>query len=78
MPIVADTCFLIDWSRFRRRDLLVRLFGKIVVTQHIINEIRSDYAVEYVSSLIASDKLYIYPVTSSVESCNGSNVLCST
>ncbi len=67
LSAVADTCFLIDWARFRRRDLLTKLFNKIVVTQHILDEVRSNYTIEYIASLIASDKLLVYPITPSVE-----------
>ncbi|MCD6488436.1 MAG: hypothetical protein J7K21_04345 [Desulfurococcales archaeon] len=67
VPAVADTCFLIDWARYRRRDILTKLLGKIVVTRHILDEIKSDLTLEYISYLITNNYLTIYPITTPVE-----------
>ena len=33
---VVDACFLIDWSRYRRRELLASLFKAILVHEEVL------------------------------------------
>jgi hypothetical protein len=39
---VADTCFLIDWSRYRKMGSIFRLFKVIFVPENVLNEIESE------------------------------------
>jgi len=61
-----DTCFLIDWSRYRRRELLERAFEYVFVTEEVLSEVRTERTVEYVSELLARGFLVIYPFKSEV------------
>ena len=64
---VADACFLIDWSRYRRRDLLEKLFNLILIHEETLLQLRSPPAIEYTSSLLASGLLRLYPWSSDDE-----------
>ncbi len=57
---VADTCFLIDWARFRRRDLLFRLFKTVFVPEDVLNEVRSEGTIAWISSALSKDYLALY------------------
>ncbi len=68
MIAVSDTCFLIDWARFSRRDLLFRIFDKVLVPKQILDEVKSLTTVEFVSSYMASGSLvYFEPIPSVLE-----------
>ncbi|MCC6060950.1 MAG: hypothetical protein LM578_05425 [Desulfurococcaceae archaeon] len=36
---IADTCFLIDWARYRHRDVLFKLFKTVFVPETILREV---------------------------------------
>jgi len=38
---IADTCFLIDWARYRHRDVLFKLFKTVFVLETILREVKS-------------------------------------
>jgi hypothetical protein len=57
----ADACFLIDWSRYRRKNILERLFDLLLIHEETLLQLRSPPAIEYVSSLLASGLLRLYP-----------------
>jgi len=63
----VDTCFLIDWSRYSRRDVLERLFDYCYITEDVLDEIRSDATVAYVASLLAKGFLVFYPFKRELE-----------
>jgi hypothetical protein len=58
---VADACFLIDWSRYRRKGILEKLFDLLLIHEETLLQLRSPPAIEYVSSLLASGLLRLYP-----------------
>ncbi len=58
---VVDACFLIDWSRFRRRRILEELFDVLLVHEEVLGQVRSEVTVEYASSLLAKGVLRLYP-----------------
>ena len=65
---IADTCFLIDWSRYRRRDILFRLFRTVFVPENVLNEVKSENVITWISEGLRSDKLALYtPVSDEVE-----------
>ena len=57
---VADTCFLIDWARFRHRDLIFKLFKTVFVPETILHEIKSESTVMWVALNLASGNLALY------------------
>jgi len=38
----VDTCFIIDWARYRRAELLERIFDRILLTEHVLREVKSE------------------------------------
>ena len=58
---VIDTCFLIDWSRFRKREILEKLFNVLLIHEEVLRQIRSESAIEYVSELFTKGVLRLYP-----------------
>ena len=62
-----DTCFLIDWSRYSRRDLLRKLFDYGFVIEEVLNEVKSEKTLTYLSSLLAEGFLVIYPFRREIE-----------
>uniref|UniRef100_A0A7C3SM55 DNA-binding protein n=1 Tax=Thermofilum pendens TaxID=2269 RepID=A0A7C3SM55_THEPE len=64
---VADACFLIDWARFRRRELLANLFELVFVHEEVLAQIRSPSAIDFVSRLLARGALRLYPWSAAEE-----------
>jgi len=60
---IADTCFVIDWARFRYRDLLFKLFKAVYVPELVLKEVKSESTVEWVASALASGNMAIYTET---------------
>ena len=57
---VLDACFIIDWSRYRRRKLLSKLFDIMYIHEEVLAQIRSIVAIEYVTELMARGTLRLY------------------
>ena len=57
---IADTCFLIDWARYRRRDILFKLFRTVFVPEQVLNEIRSENTIAWVARSLAEGVLALY------------------
>lgn len=63
-----DTCFLIEWCRYRNRDLLVKAFKYAYVTEDVLVEVKSEKTLEFTSNLLSSGFLVIYPFRRELES----------
>ena len=63
----VDSCFLIDWSRYRKRDLLPDLFEALFMHEEILSQLRSPVPTEYVSHLLSRGILRLYPWSSREE-----------
>jgi len=61
-----DTCFIIDWARYRNRRILEEIFEHGYVVEEILNEVKSESAVAYLGELMARDFLVIYPFRSAL------------
>ncbi|RLF13691.1 MAG: hypothetical protein DRJ66_07385 [Thermoprotei archaeon] len=57
---VLDACFIIDWSRYRRRKLLSKLFDIMYIHEEVLAQIRSTIAIEYVTELMMRGILRLY------------------
>jgi len=60
---IADTCFLIDWARYRDRDLLFKIFNAVFVPESVLREIKSEATVSWVASKLAENRLALYTET---------------
>jgi len=63
---IADTCFLIDWSAWRRRDLLFRLFRVVFVPELILREVQSERTILWLSEGLAAGSLALFTETPDV------------
>jgi hypothetical protein len=64
---VADSSFLIDWSRYSRRDLLTRLFDVVHVPESVLLEIQLPPAVDWVAERLADGSFALFTETPDVE-----------
>ncbi len=65
---IADTCFLIDWARYRDRSVLFRLFKTVFVPEQVLGEVRSESTISWIADAMARDLLSLYtPTASEVE-----------
>jgi len=46
---VVDACFLIDWCRFRRRELVKAVFSRLYVDEEVLAQFRSEAVLELVA-----------------------------
>ncbi len=60
---VADTCFLIDWARFRLRDALFGVFRTVFVPESVLREVKSENTIAWISSNLAARRLALYTET---------------
>jgi len=60
---IADTCFLIDWARYRNRDLLFKIFDVVFVSESVLREIKSETTISWIASKLAENKLALYTET---------------
>ncbi len=63
MFAIADTCFLIDWSSWRRRDLLLKLFTTVFVPERVLREVESGNVIEWIASSMAAGSLSLFTET---------------
>lgn len=57
-----DTCFLIDWARYRKKELIGKIFKKGFITEEALEEIETESTLKFVSKLLEEDFLIIYPL----------------
>ena len=60
---IADTCFLIDWSKYRYRDILFKIFRTVFVPEEVLREIKSEDTITWISRELARDNLSLYTVS---------------
>jgi len=63
---IADTCFLIDWASWRRRDVLFQLFRAVFVPESVLNEVRSEGTLEWLVNALARGSLALFTETPGV------------
>ncbi len=59
--------FLIDWAKYSRRELIIDLFDYCLVVDEVLNEIRSEDTIAFVSELLAKGFLVFYPFRREIE-----------
>ena len=66
MIAIADTCFLIDWIRYRRREILFQLFNIVFVPESVLNEIKSEKTIMWICEKLIEGKLVLFTETSDI------------
>jgi predicted nucleic acid-binding protein len=64
---VIDTSFLIDWARYSKRDLLSKVYDKIIILSKILDEIKSEITLIYVVSEMEKQFFIYVDITSQIE-----------
>ena len=57
---IADTCFIIDWARYRNREIIFRVFDIVFIPEAVLREIKSGTTITWVARGLASGKLSLY------------------
>ncbi len=58
---IADTSFIIDWVRYSGRDLLFRLFSTVWIPEPVLNEVRSENSLSWITGKLAEGKFALFP-----------------
>ena len=66
MIAIADTCFLIDWIRYRRREILFQIFDVVYVPEEVLREIASENTLKEIVYYLSQGKLILYTPTRDV------------
>ncbi|RLG52018.1 MAG: hypothetical protein DRN99_07960 [Thermoproteota archaeon] len=48
MIAVCDTCFLIDWARYSRRELVFKAFRRLLTPKQVLDEVVSERTLEFI------------------------------
>ena len=58
---VLDACFIIDWARYEKRELLKSLFDRAFIHRDVLNQLVSERAISLASKWLGEGFLAIYP-----------------
>ncbi|MCK4614898.1 MAG: type II toxin-antitoxin system VapC family toxin [Thermoplasmata archaeon] len=61
---VIDACFIIDWSRYRRKEILKKVFRKLYITESVLGELKSESTISFVGDMIADEYLALFDISS--------------
>ena len=64
---VMDACFIIDWARWRRRDLLWRVFSAGFVPEPVLREVVTPTPLRALREWMAAGLLTVYPSSRELE-----------
>ncbi len=63
---IADTCFLIDWAAWRKRDILFSIFKTVFVPESVLKEVKSEGTIEWIANSLSQGFLMLFTETSDV------------
>ncbi len=61
MLAVADSCFLIDWAKYKKRDIIRDIFKSVFITIDVMKEITSEETLSMISDYLADG--FFVPIT---------------
>ncbi|BDB99119.1 hypothetical protein [Saccharolobus caldissimus] len=61
MIAIADTSFIIDWSRFSKKNLLYEIFNFIYLPEPEMKEIKSENTIAWITEGLSMGKMEIFP-----------------
>jgi len=64
---IADTSFLVDWAKYSRRDVLLKLFEVVYVPESVLRELKLPPAIDWVADCLASDAFALFTETPELE-----------
>jgi len=57
---ISDTCFIIDWSYYRKREVLIELFQTILLPEQVLEEVEDEKVISWISKNLASGKMLLF------------------
>ena len=60
---IIDTSFLIDWVKYENRDLLFKYYDLVFLTESVLNEIKTETPLLWISEWLAKGKIKILEET---------------
>jgi len=57
---VADTCFIIDWSKYSNREVLFKLFNKVLILKQVLDEVRREETLNYIVQKMMTEQIEFY------------------
>ena len=63
MLAIADTCLLIDWASYRKRDILSKIFTSIFVPEQVLDEVKSESILAWITENFARGTLILFTPT---------------
>jgi len=66
MLAIADTCLLIDWANYRRRNILAELFHAIYVPEQVLDEVKSEGVLSWITTNFASGTFILFTPTGDI------------
>ncbi|RLE76998.1 MAG: hypothetical protein DRJ56_03330 [Thermoprotei archaeon] len=57
---ISDTCFVIDWSYYRRRECLVELFDVVLVPEQVLSEVEDERSISWISLQLARGSMQLF------------------
>ena len=64
---VMDACFVIDWARWRRRDLLWRVFSTGFIPEPVLREVSTPTPLRALREWMVAGWLTVYPTSRELE-----------
>jgi len=60
---IADTSFIIDWVRYYKRDLIFNYYNLLFIPESVLNEIRTELTLIWISDWVAKGRIKILEET---------------
>jgi len=57
---VCDTCFLIDWARYSRRELVFKAFRRLLTPKQVLDEVVSERTLGFIVGEMAKGRAVLY------------------
>ena len=57
---ISDTCFIIDWSYYKRRECLVKLFDIVLIPEQVLLEVEDERSISWISLQLARGKMQLF------------------
>jgi len=57
---ISDTCFIIDWSYYRKRRILNELFQTVLLPEQVLEEVEDEKVISWISKNLASGKMLLF------------------
>ncbi|MCH1772146.1 MULTISPECIES: hypothetical protein [Metallosphaera] len=56
---IADTSFIIDWTKYDKRDLLFKYYDIVFIAESVLNEIRTELPLIWISTWMSNGRVKV-------------------